>query len=99
MKLSVTKMEMKAIALGWYTLTCTSKYSPPTIVTWTRNEVTLNTSEIEGVYSSYQRVTNRPFSTYDNVLTVRADNATGDYRCDLENRYTKTFEKATIGGM
>ena len=94
----VTKMEITATAIGIYTLTCTSTGSPPTTVTWIRNQATLSA---EGKYTFSQIVINRRFSTYDNVLTIKGDDvdAMGNYICKISNSLYETFAEKTIDGM
>ena len=104
-KLNVTKMELSVIDDGIYTITCTSTGSPPTTVTWMRNQVTLITSESDqGKYTSSQIVVDRRLSTYDNILTIKGDDfdALGNYTCNISNSIRETFAKKnidTIDGM
>ena len=93
-KLTITKMELNVIAVGIYTLTCTSTGSPPTTVTWMRNEVTLSAKE---KYTSSQILINRQSSTYDNVLTIKGD-AMGNYTCKISNSRHETLAEKTING-
>ena len=95
------EIEIKAEEVGLYIVNCTSTHSPATTVTWTRDGVTLDTSESEGMYTSYQEVKeyNRRSSTYHNLLNIRGDDATGAYRCKIKNNYMETSAMTRIGGM
>ena len=61
-----------------FQLTCTSTSSPPTTVQWTINGSPAN----EGNYTSSQIVTDRPTSTYNNILTVMG-RSSGIYTCNV----------------
>ncbi len=68
-----------------FTLICTSTTSPATTVMWTKDGTTLS---FDGTpYQHSQVVTNRQFSTYDNVLTSVGDPASvaGYYTCTVSN--------------
>ena len=80
------------------TLTCTSTSSPATNVTWMKDGDTL---DIDGVkYKTYQTVTNRRESTYQNTLVVDDDieNITGNYTCNVTNRFGNSTSDLTITG-
>ena len=79
-------------------LTCTSTYSPATNVTWMRDGDTL---DIDGVkYKTYQTVTDRQNSTYQNTLVVDDDieNITGTYTCNVTNRFGGSSNILTVSG-
>ena len=101
MKLTITKVEKKAVDVGLYTVNCISTDSPATSVTWTRDGNELDTSNSEGMYTSYQEVKeyNRQSSTYHNVLVIRGVDVTGRYRCDIENIYKNASAMTTIHGV
>ena len=80
------------------TLTCTSTTSPATNVTWMKDGDTL---DIDGVkYKTYQTVTNRRTSTYQNSLVVDGDieNITGTYTCRVTNRFGSSIGELTVRG-
>ena len=80
------------------TLTCISTNSPATNVTWMKDGDTL---DIDGVkYKTYQTVTNRRTSTYQNTLVVDDDieNITGNYTCRVTNRFGSSSSDLTIRG-
>ena len=68
------------------TIICSTRYSPPTNVTWERDGVTVS---VDGEkYEMIQTVTDRSNSYYDNILLIRdaiglAGNHT--YTCDISN--------------
>ena len=69
------------------TLTCTSTNSPATDVTWIKDG---DVVDIDGVkYKTYQTVTDRRSSTYQNVLVVDdvIENFTGNYMCKVANQF------------
>ena len=79
-------------------LTCTSTYSPATDVTWMKDGDVL---DIDGVkYKTYQTVTDRQNSTYQNILVVDDDieNVTGNYTCQVTNRFGSSSRDLTIRG-
>ena len=94
-------MEYSASDDRIYILTCTSTGSPPTNVSWTRNQVNLITSESQGKYLSSQKVIDRPSSTYDNVLTIKGsyEDAVGDYSCTITNSIGETAAEKTVNGI
>ncbi len=69
---------------GSFTLTCTSIGSPATTITWMKDGSPL---VINGTtYCMEQTVTERPTSTYDNVLTiVDSGSSFGTYSCEVSN--------------
>ena len=78
------------------TLTCTSTTSPATTVTWMKDGDTL---DIDGVkYKTYQTVTNRRTSTYENTLVVDDDreNITGNYTCRVTNTFGSSSRDLTV---
>ena len=82
------------------TLTCTSTNSPATNVTWMKDGDTL---DIDGVkYKTYQTVTNRRTSTYQNTLVVDNDddieNITGNYTCRVSNKFGSSSRDLTVRG-
>ena len=80
------------------TLTCTSTNSPATNVTWMKDGDTL---DIDGVkYKTYQTVTNRRASTYENTLVVDDDieNVTRTYTCNVTNRFGSSSDILTVRG-
>ena len=80
------------------TLTCTSTYSPATTVTWMKDGDTL---DIDGVkYKTYQTVTSRQSSTYQNVLVVDdvIENITGTYTCKVTNKFGSSNRVLTVRG-
>ncbi len=77
------------------TLTCTSTGSPATNVTWLKDGSPL-TVDGNG-YSMEQVVTERPTSTYDNVLTISGASVSvvGNYTCIVTNALgTDSIEEA-----
>ena len=80
------------------TLTCTSTNSPATTVTWMKDGDTL---DIDGVkYKTYQTVTDRRTSTYENTLLVDDDieNITGSYTCRVSNKLGSSSRDLTVRG-
>ena len=81
------------------TLTCTSTSSPATTVTWMKDDDTL---DIDGEkYKTYQTVTNRRSSTYQNSLVVDDDieNITGIYyTCRVTNRFGSSSDYLFVRG-
>ena len=78
------------------TLTCTSTFSPATNVTWTRDGDVL---AIDGVmYKTYQTVTDRRTSTYQNILEVDyvAENINGIYTCSVTNAFGSSSRDLTV---
>ena len=69
------------------TVTCESTGSPATTVSWMKDGLLLTTDGSTG-YTLTQTVTDRPSSTYSNVLTV-SETATGGvagtYTCNVTN--------------
>ena len=60
-----------------------------------------DTLDIDGVkYKTYQTVTNRRTSTYQNTLVVDDDieNITGNYTCKVTNRFGNSSSDLTIRG-
>ena len=73
-----------------FSLTCTSTYSPPTTVVWTKNREVIT---VDGdVYKTTQTVTDRVSSTYENVLAIDDDyaNVFGTYSCTVGNSIGKS---------
>ena len=61
-----------------------------------------DTLDIDGVkYKTYQTVTNRRSSTYENTLVVDDDivNITGTYSCKVTNKFGSSSRDLTIRGM
>jgi len=80
------------------TLTCTSTNSPATNVTWMKDGDTL---DIDGVkYKTYQTVTDRRTSTYQNTLVVDDDieNITKSYTCIVTNKFGSSSRDLTLRG-
>ena len=82
------------------TLTCESTGSPATTVSWVKDGLLLATDGSTG-YTLTQTVTDRPSSTYSNVLTV-SETATGDvtgtYTCNVTNDLgSDTREVVAVG--
>ena len=78
------------------TLTCTSTNSPATTVTWMKDGDTL---DIDGVkYKTYQTVTDRRSSTYENTLVVDdvIENIPGNYTCRVTNRLGSSSRVLTV---
>ena len=60
-----------------------------------------DTLDIDGVkYKTYQTVTNRRTSTYQNTLVVDDDieNITGNYTCNVTNRFGGSSDILTVRG-
>ena len=60
-----------------------------------------DTLDIDGVkYKTYQTVTDRRASTYQNTLVVDDDieNITGNYNCKVTNRFGNSSSDLTIRG-
>ena len=83
----------------WFSLSCTSTYSPPTTVVWTKNREVIT---VDGdVYNTTQTVTDRVSSTYENVLMIDDDyvNIIGTYSCTVGNSIgTSHPENMTLKG-
>ena len=80
------------------TFTCTSRNSPATTVTWMKDGDTL---DIDGEkYKTYQTVTNRRTSTYENTLVVDGviENITGNYTCKVTNKFGSSSRDLTVRG-
>ena len=94
-------MEYSASDDGTYILTCTSMGSPPTTVSWTRNQINLATSGSEGKYTFSKKVIDKPSTTYDNVLTIKGiyEDAVGDYKCTITNSIGEATAEKTVNGM
>ena len=96
-------MEYSASGDGTYTITCTSTGSPPTTVSWIRNEyiLDLKDSEDDGKYFASQKVIDRQSSTYDNILTIIGSygDAVGDYICNISNSLGGDSVGKTIDGI
>ena len=78
------------------TLACTSTFSPATNVTWMKDGDTL---AIDGVkYQTYQRVTDRRSSTYQNILVVDdvIENITGNYTCRVTSIFGSSSRVLTV---
>lgn len=73
-------------------ITCRTRYSPPTIVTWQRDGVTV---DVDGDrYQMTQTVTDRRNSYYDNILLVHnAADLVGNhtFTCSISNYAGSTF--------
>ena len=94
-------MEYAASSDGTYKITCTSTGSPPTFVSWERNQVILTNSKSDEKYTFSKTVIDRATSTYDNVLTIKGNfaEAVGDYTCNISNSLGSTTVEKTINGM
>ena len=69
------------------TVTCESTGSPATTVSWMKDGLLLTTDGSTG-YTLTQTVTDRPSSTYSNVLTVSetvTGGVAGTYTCNVTN--------------
>ena len=82
------------------TLTCTSTSSPATTVTWMKDDDTL---DIDGEkYKTYQTVTNRRTSTYQNTLVVVDDDIENItdiyYTCRVTNRFGSSSDYLFVRG-
>ena len=64
-----------------HSLICTTTGSPPTSVTWMRNDTELINCSV------FQRLTDRHNSTYENtiILSLSDENLVGEYSCSAEN--------------
>ena len=81
-----------------FTLTCISKNSPATDVTWTRDGYTLL---IDGMKSHFfQTVTSRRSSTYQNTLVLddSIENIIGIYACSVTNKFGNYKRNLTVRG-
>lgn len=88
-----------SISSSLSTLTCTSTGSPPTTVTWTKDEETLITNGT--TYSLTQTLVDRVSSTYNNTLTIEASFADilGEYSCKVANSIgTSNVQETEIKG-
>ena len=82
-----------------FVINCTSDGSPPTNVTWYKNEEVLEGSD---AYQMVQILTNAATATFDNLLVVYTDpeNVLGAYFCFIENSISpSTGENITFEGM
>ena len=80
-------------------MNCTSDGSPPTNVTWYKNEEVLEGSD---TYQMVQILTNAATATFDNLLVVYTEPASvlGTYSCFIENTISpSTQESITFEGM
>ena len=70
---------------GVYVVKCTTSGSPPTKVTWTRNDAIIDRND--GMYKPAQTLINRTSTVYENVLIVDGsfEDAVGNYSCTVEN--------------
>ena len=70
---------------GVYVINCITSGTPPTNVTWTRNDVVIDNND--GTYKPSQILVNRTKTVYDNVLMVDGlfEDAIGNYSCTVGN--------------
>ena len=70
---------------GVYVIKCTTSGTPPTKVTWTRNDTTIDSDD--GMYKPTQTLVNRTKTVYENVFMVDGsfEDAIGNYSCIAEN--------------
>ena len=70
---------------GLYVIKCTTSGTPPTKVTWTRNDAVIDSND--GMYKPTQTLVNRTKTVYENVLMVNGsfEDAVGNYSCTVEN--------------
>ena len=70
---------------GLYIINCTTSGTPPTKVTWTRNDVIIDNND--GTYKPSQTLVNRIKTVYINVLMVDGsfEDAIGNYSCTVGN--------------
>ena len=75
-----------------FVINCTSDGSPPTNVTWYKNEEALESSD---TYQMVQTLTNAATATFDNLLEVYTDPATvlGTYSCFIENSISPSTQE------
>ena len=78
------------------TITCTSTGGPATDVTWSRDNVTINTASNGGVYEHSQVIVNTTSATYENKLKIvdKSSKKAGTYRCEVRN-----FMESTNGTL
>ena len=82
------------------TLTCESTGSPATTVSWMKDDLPLTTDGSTG-YTLTQTVTDRPSSTYSNILTVSetaSGDVTGTYTCTVTNDLGSDIRKVVAVG-
>lgn len=89
----------KDVSSSHFRLICTSTKSAATTVIWTKDGTILT---IDGSpYLSYQVVTDRRTSTYNNVLTSVGDSSSdeGNYTCTVSNGFGSGSRDIRIGGL
>ena len=82
---------------GLYIIKCTTSGTPPTKVTWTRNDGVIDNND--GMYKPTQTLINRIRTVYENVLIVNGsfEDAIGNYSCTVGNSLgTSTTISRTI---
>ena len=82
------------------TITCTSTGGPATHVTWSQDNVTINTASNGGVYEHSQVIVNTTSATYEKKLRIidKSSRSSGTYGCEVRNLMGSTKESLNIQG-
>ena len=74
---------------------CTSSRSPPTIVSWFKDDVKINNSI---TVMNEQQLRNRSSSVYDNMLKISYQNlSSGKYTCKVNNTLGGGMSETDVG--
>ena len=99
MAVSIVSLQESTTFSSAFVVNCTSDGSPPTNVTWYKDEEVLEGGE---TYQMVQSLTDPLTATYDNLLVVYADPAAvvGTYTCFIENNISPLIQESlTFIGM